>query len=293
MLIGEFVENNGNGGLTGQPHRAKLAIQRLNAIHDQYGDLILYRDMLYVLSVFLVTPCEFCDTRWSTRTMSPKEKEYIFHHWMEIGRQMYLDVDQEWTCYEDCQAFKKHYERVYLVYAPENYDVMLSTVNYFVQTLPSCIQPGIRSIVLSIIAGMQSTPKHCKALGLSLPSYHFTFLLDFILTSRAILHRYFFFPIARWSNRLTAFQQVVQTTTTTNLNNGCCPFALYHPARPLDFGNNTYTIASSRALGESNEEVKAYAIETLGPRSCPKGLLCAQPRYAERNVMKGQQQQQQ
>ena len=40
------------------PTRCKIAVQRINAIHAHYSSSILYRDMLYVLSVFCCTPPE-------------------------------------------------------------------------------------------------------------------------------------------------------------------------------------------------------------------------------------------
>ena len=42
ILIREFNENaaDGSEGWNGDPQRAKLAIQRLNAIHNQYGHYV-------------------------------------------------------------------------------------------------------------------------------------------------------------------------------------------------------------------------------------------------------------
>ena len=69
LLIREFNENaiDGTEAWNGNPERAQKAIRRLNAIHSQYGKLILYRDMLYVLTVFMCTPSLWSQTRWSAR----------------------------------------------------------------------------------------------------------------------------------------------------------------------------------------------------------------------------------
>ena len=281
LLISEFLENNSNGSSNpsiGQPERAKLAVQRLNAIHDKYGDKILHRDMLYVLSVFLVTPCELCNTRWSVRPLTAKEKHCRYLYYMELGRQMNIEVDKAWKCYEDSRLFKISYEKKYMTYKDENRDVVFATVDYFIQTYPRLFRPIIRYLALQILSTMQESSLHRVSLGLPSLNPLISIPVDFILTCRATFLRYFSFPKPNWSHRLSGFRPITDSNSQNTAGAGqgvdgiTCPYRQYFTARPLDFGNSTYTIEKPNG--------KTYSIETLGPRGIKQGILCEKPRYS-------------
>jgi hypothetical protein len=95
LMIREFNESaaDGTSEWNGQPERAQRAIQRLNAIHAAYGHLILQRDMQYVLAIFMTTPAIWCDSAWSCRAMTRREKACVHRHWMGIGRAMNIELD--------------------------------------------------------------------------------------------------------------------------------------------------------------------------------------------------------
>jgi len=116
LLIREFNENAVDGTVesNGQPERAKRALHRLNAIHDQYSSMILYRDMMYVLSVFMTSPQHWMSSRWSWRECSSSEKECIFWHWVDIGELMNIHVREHFTCMQDVVEYKHAYEEKHM-----------------------------------------------------------------------------------------------------------------------------------------------------------------------------------
>ena len=134
LLIREFCENAPDGCLhfDGQPDRAIKAIGRLNAIHDKYGSIILYRDMMYVLSVFMTTPFLLMESRWSWRRCTKAEKECIFFHWVDIGSLMGLRVEDNFSSLDDVVNYKYNYEKKHMRYAKSNEVVGHSTIDFFV-----------------------------------------------------------------------------------------------------------------------------------------------------------------
>ena len=111
---------------------------------------------------------------------------------------------------------------------------------------------------------MQESNVHSLALGLPSPPHPFIeFLIDLLLSSRAIISAYLIppFPIS-WTSRLTSIDPVTNPDSA-------CPFKMYTPTRPLDFGNTTYT------------DKVGYTVETMGPVSVRKGLLVEKAFYAK------------
>ena len=72
--------------------------------------------MLYVWSVFAITPSMFCDSRWSIRQMNKNEKECVYWHWVDIGRLLNLDITAHFHCYQDVLLFKEKYEDKHMKY---------------------------------------------------------------------------------------------------------------------------------------------------------------------------------
>lgn len=266
ILIREFNENAADGteSWDGYPQRAKLAIHRLNAIHNKYGNLILYRDMLYVLSVFMCTGSLWSRTRWSSRRQTDAENACVFAHWMNIGRLMNLQVDApelSWKNIEDVVKFKYDYEAKYMRFSVTNKAVVDSTLAYFLNSLPSVIQWMVRPLLPHVLAALQERPEQAAALGLpSPPSSFIRCAVDFALTLRAVISRYLCPPYStEWVDRLTS-KNAMQDLS--------CPFKVYTPTRNLDFGNTTYT-----------PKGPGYSIEMLGPSSVEPGLTSETPKY--------------
>ena len=60
LLIREFIENStvDLGDENGHLSRARISLLRINTIHNHYGKKILYRDMFYVLVIFMTCSAE-------------------------------------------------------------------------------------------------------------------------------------------------------------------------------------------------------------------------------------------
>jgi hypothetical protein len=267
LLIREFSENaiDGTENWDGQPERALVAIKRLNAIHAQYGNLILMKDMQYVLSIFMLTPALWCESPWAWRRMTQKEKACVYAHWMTIGRRMNIDLDTEdWRDFDSVVAFKRRYEDEHQRYRPTNEQVARSTVAYFVKSFPTRpLRQAVEWVALNALSSLQEDPKHAAALGLprSPPSL-LRLGVDLLLRARAFVCAYLLPPCPlAWTDRLTALRP------SPSPQGGCPFFHFYAPRRALDFGNKQY--------GPN----RPYALEQMGPASVPAGLLEDKPRY--------------
>lgn len=292
LLISEFLENDigeisKNSDLS-HFKRGQVAIQRLNAIHRKYGKYILEDDMFYVLAVFMTVPGEFCETRWSHRSMTKEEKHILFLYWIEIGCQMNLNMDsKQWSNYYDCLTFRRDYEKKFMRYTEANKDITMATLSYFINTFPSILKPSIQWFVLHSLSYLQESNLHREALGFPMKSSIFiTIFIDILLTSSAIFRQYFLPPYhTQWNRRITGKNPITSTTTvgmdTNNMKDNeshsvaPCPFHAYYLSRPLDHGNMTYSTATSTTS-------KPYVIEYLGPAGIKKGELCEKPVYATR-----------
>ncbi len=187
---------------------------------------------------------------------------------MELGRQMNIEVDKAWKSYDDCRLFKKNYENKYMCYRDDNRDLVYATMQYFINTYPQMFQPIIRYLATQILSSMQESTLHRVSLGLPPPNPIITYTVDAILTLRAVFARYFSFPKPKWKYRLTGFYPIAEDIEKS----ASCPFRKYYTARPLDFGNTTYTT--------QQPDGKTYSIEMLGPKGIKHGLLCEKPRYS-------------
>ena len=171
LLIREFNENAVDNCIhfNGQPERARKAIERLNAIHNNYGGLILYRDMMYVLSVFMTTPALFMESRWGWRSLTQEEKECVYFHWLDIGNMMNLRVEQNFKCYDDVLRYKYQYEKKFMKYSKTNQVVGYSTVDYFVNgVIWKPMRSIVKPLVLYIMSILQEQEYQARALGLPL-----------------------------------------------------------------------------------------------------------------------------
>lgn len=271
LLIREFSESGAEASEAwdGNPERSTIAIQRLNAIHNQYGSLIQYRDMLYVLTVFMCTTSPFSESRWGQRKITPNEKECIFRQWCTVGRGMNLDVSL-WKSFDECQIWKKKYEEERMRFSESNKIVCCSTIDYFIQRFPSFLKPFLFWFALHAVAALQESDAHVRALGLPPPNFVVVGLVDAVLTARAFFCWYLLPPLPLvWTRRLTSLQPV----HTSKPESGC-PFKMYAPTRDLDYGNRTY-----RPFKGDGSGGVGYYVEHMGPGSVEKGKLCSTPQY--------------
>jgi len=277
LLIREFSESavDGTVAFNGQPERAKLALHRLNAIHQEYAHLITYRDMVYVLSVFAVSPSAWFATRWSWRDISAEERECMYHQWCHIGGVMGLDISRHFCSWEAMRDYKRDFEEKHMRFAPSNKLIAHSTIDWFLNgVLPAGLGAAVKPMVLQVMSAMQESPQHAAALGLPVAHPVVSLLVDVVLTTRASLCKYLFFPRRFASkDRLTGISGVTLPFGNNYPFGGQgCPVSMtYRPTRSLDFNNKTYTPEGT--LGEP------YIIENMGPRHIAEGLLCRNPRY--------------
>ncbi len=122
--------------------------------------------MRYVLSVLAVMGLQFCDTCFAWRPFTEAEREVSFLHWMNIGKMMNIPMDgAEWTCYNDCLAWKQRYESRFRTFDEANYLVSTKAVFFFCNRLPSFLVPYVYPLSLRVISAMQD-PATSLALGL-------------------------------------------------------------------------------------------------------------------------------
>jgi hypothetical protein len=289
LLIREFNENNPGPGpdgcahFDGQPERARTALLRLNAIHDAYGSVILYRDMMYVLAVFMTTPFLLMESRWSWRRCSAPEKECIFLHWVDIGTLMGLRVQENFHCLDDVVAYKYAYEEKHMRHCKSNSVVGDATIEFFVTGVVwTPLQAAVRPLVHMLMSVLQERPQHAAALGLPLAHsapllfYTLASVVDVTLTFKALFTKFLLPPLPlHWIDRLTGDRpQGNSSTSSTSSNSGKCPFS-FRPSRPLDFNNATYTPTPTGGALNTG----AYVIENMGPPHIPAGTVTATPRY--------------
>mmetsp|Transcript_24378 Transcript_24378/g.54973 ORF Transcript_24378/g.54973 Transcript_24378/m.54973 type:complete len:449 (-) Transcript_24378:374-1720(-) len=298
LLIREFNDNAADGTLNwnGRPDRAKKACQRLNAIHQQYSKRILYNDMVYVWSTFVCTPALWMDTRWSWRRLTNDEKACHFWYWVDIGRHLNLHVNIHFRNLDEVVDFKRRYEAKHVHFCESNRAVAHATIEYFLQgQIPYFLKPLVRPLVFQLMSALQEEPSHRAALGLPNPPWTLIALgLDAALTARSLVTRVLLPP--------RSFGRIERVTATdgvaVNLGHqptSSCPLKVYYsPLKRLDFNNPTYypaarTMPGSVDIGGGSSKqgaqpltsapAGAYAIEDMGPKHVPKGLLVEKPIY--------------
>jgi hypothetical protein len=309
LLIREFNENAPDGCLhfDGQPDRARRAIERLNAIHDKYGATILYRDMMYVLAVFMTTPYILMTSWWlSWRGLTADEKECIYWHWVDIGSMMGLRVTDNFKSLDDVVAYKYAFERKHMRKVDSNVIVGHSTIDFFVKgCVWAPLRPLARPLILCAMAAMQENRQQAAALGLPVMGASVVgvllyppvaLLLHVLFWTKAVFTRLLLPPLSlRKIDRLTGRRPVNASSSSyddrdmsENSNNGLsdstsrverkssCPFA-FRPVRPLDFNNSTYLPHPPN--GDNERGQSAYVIEHMGPRHIPAGETTKTPRY--------------
>ncbi len=296
LLIREFNENAVDGtevinddmvvNFAGQPERAKRALQRVNAIHQQYKSMITYNDMVYTWSVFACTPARWMESRWSVRPLSAGEKECIYFHWLDIGRLLNLQVDKQFRNWDEIMAFKTAYETKHMRPTKSNAVVASSTIDYFIDGFfqYQWMRALSRPLVFQVMSCLQENSAHAEALGLPPANPVLYAVIDAFLTMRALVWRFLFPPpLAFTQDRLTA-----KEATSFSVGKGC-PMTknLYYPARALDFNNTTYKplacpVVKRQQLGATPLDQApdgGYALEDMGPPSVRKGWLCEKPVY--------------
>lgn len=195
MLIREFVENSVDdlSEDKGVESRARIALLRLNAIHNFYGNKILYRDMLYTLVIFMTSQAEWIDS-WGWRDLTQKEKDCIYCYWVDVGKMLNLRPEEAYVGYDNALVYKEEYERKYMRYASANKAITESTIDHFLSRYPTFLQPALKTVALQFISCVQPQQRHIEALGLPLPSPVLKGLIDVTLTCRAYLCRWLLVP---------------------------------------------------------------------------------------------------
>lgn len=282
----EFINDSMVANFAGQPERAKTALFRINAIHQKYKSVIKYEDMIYVWSVFACTPARWMESRWSVRPLTADEKECIYHHWIDIGKLMNLQVDTQFNNWDEIMDYKKNFEKKHMRPTKSNFVVASSTIEYFlVGVLPSAWMRNLfRPIVLQLMSCLQDDPSHALALGLPKANPFLLFILDVLLTFRALAVRWLLPPTpAFMQDRLTGKSPTVFTMHTDNKSGSGCPMkSIFYPARTLDFNNTTYIplkISPTGGTGVETVPEGGYSLEDMGPPSVKKGYLCEKPVY--------------
>lgn len=140
LLLREATERDG-------PRRTK-AIQRINAIHAQYGSRISNEDLLFTLCAFIVEPL-----RWISRfgTRPPLQQEWVasYAQWREIGREMGVkDIPSSLSA---VLTFYDTYAEQNMRYDDSSRSIAESTIGLLVSQCPSPLVPLAKSAINALL----------------------------------------------------------------------------------------------------------------------------------------------
>eukprot|EP00051_Salpingoeca_urceolata_P011834 m.147065 g.147065 ORF g.147065 m.147065 type:complete len:399 (+) comp17275_c0_seq3:315-1511(+) len=274
LILKEMVEN----GL--QSKRGQAAIQRLNKIHAQYGSQISNDDMLYTLVVFIVNPVEWIN-RLEWRSMTQPEQDAVFLFFRDMGEQ--LGIRNIPSTFDACRRWKLEYESLHWRYQLSNRKVADATLDMFLSSYPTLLQPAVYQVILS-----QIPPQLRQALGYPAPLFGVTTVAHAALLLRAAFVRYLMPPrpvTGLFAVRRTPTHGIVQDVDGSgkelkpshndeDWSSGAqqChddPTATFVP-RHHKFGDRSRSCLAYE---------HGYTIDSLGPATCPAGLSNHTPSY--------------
>ncbi|KAF3941848.1 hypothetical protein ABW19_dt0204168 [Dactylella cylindrospora] len=127
--------------------RSKLALERINYLHNRHKDSISNNDLLYTLSLFMCQPAVFID-RFEWRKLHPIEKLGMHRFWSEVGIRMGIQGIPD--SFEATYAWANEYEEKYMVPAEINASVAISTVEILMYFIPTPLRPATLQIIRAV-----------------------------------------------------------------------------------------------------------------------------------------------
>ncbi|CAN0510481.1 unnamed protein product, partial [Laminaria digitata] len=144
LLFREFHENHT------EMNRSKIAVARINAIHDPYSKKISNADMLYTICLFITEPPAWID-RYEWRRCTDIEKQGILGHFVLLGERLGVKGVHDWKTWDDAVAFQRAYEAKHYVYHESNNAVAVPTIDLFISNVPKSLRWAARWAAYSLM----------------------------------------------------------------------------------------------------------------------------------------------
>lgn len=175
LLLAEILENGYDSP------KAKLAFERINAMHNSYR--ISNEDFLYVLSTFVFIPIYWIG-KYGWRPLTANEQEACYRFYQEMGKRM--GIRNIPASQAEFEAFHKHYEVKNFKYAASNREIGDYTTNL----LLSFYLPGwLFWLGRPFAYALMDEPLR-QAMGFPQPSFTIQTLANGLLKVRAIVMKY-------------------------------------------------------------------------------------------------------
>lgn len=175
LLLAEILENGYDSP------RAKMAFERMNAMHNSYR--ISNDDFLYVLSTFVFIPIYWIQ-EYGWRPLSANEQQASYRFYREMGKRMGIRNIPESQA--EFEAFHKNYEAKNFHYAASNREIG----NYTTDLLLSFYLPAwLFWLGRPFAYALMDEPLR-KAMGFPQPPFLLQILVRSLLRLRAKVMRY-------------------------------------------------------------------------------------------------------
>lgn len=202
--------------------RSRTALQRINAIHDMYRHQISNKDMLYVLSVFILEPKAWID-RWEWRSLTPEEYQAMFVTWKSVGTRMGIrDIPDTLPEFE---AWSNAYEERNMTYAESNAVIGNATMDLFLGMVPTCLHSFGHQVAYCLMdSRLRAAMGYPKDTNAQLQR-----IVESVLAFRKYWIRYLSLP-RLFSNQRVPYYFVSSSTT------GLCPrYHVYEKTYPKGY----------------------------------------------------------
>lgn len=181
ILMQEMLHHHVDGD------RGSLALRRLNFLHSHYP--IHNADYLYVLSLFVLLPMEWCSV-YGYREWTEVEKTAYYSAWHDIGTRM--GIRNMPSGISAFSQYRGDYEAKHMVYADCNKELAESTMRMFLSNVPPLLWPLARKLAYSVMddrllkaVGYPKQPTWLSALSHSLLKLH-GMAVGWLLTPRPL-----------------------------------------------------------------------------------------------------------
>lgn len=128
LLICEMLEQSMDSS------RSQHALERTNAIHNQYKDQITNDDMLYVLSVFIYEPIRWIE-KLEWRSLTNEEQEALYIIWTHLGERM--GIRKIPPTLQAFDQWNQDYEEKHMHFAKSNTVIGNATMDLFLSLVPT------------------------------------------------------------------------------------------------------------------------------------------------------------
>ncbi|KAK6529679.1 hypothetical protein TWF281_008842 [Arthrobotrys megalospora] len=127
--------------------RAKLAIERINYLHNRHKDSISNDDLLYTLALFMCQPPVFIN-KYEWRKLHPIELMGIHRFWSQVGIMMGITGIPD--SFEGTYEWANAYEQKYMQPSETNRNVAAATVDILLYFVPRFMQSAAVPVVHAV-----------------------------------------------------------------------------------------------------------------------------------------------